>query len=114
MHFLSENQLTRILSRDELMREEVRIALRTVRHGERKNEALVYAETLVPEADLLSPYSLGALVRADISEAEAIKEVKRNKAFCIRLAGLLPSILEFFGNRDSSAGLLSMIDDCHG
>ncbi|MCC8964232.1 hypothetical protein H8A95_18380 [Bradyrhizobium sp. Pear76] len=113
MHHVFEDELQKIRIRDRLSPKEARVLLRTIRHGEQKDEVLAYAETLVVEADFLSPYSLRALVRADITEAEAAREIKKNKAFCNRLAGLLPSILRLFGSRDNLTGICSMIDDCH-
>ena len=107
MRFVSDDELERTLGRDELTREDVRIALRTVRHAHAKDEMLAYAQTLLPESDFLTGYSLRALVRADITEAEAAREIKKNKAFCSRLAGLLPSILALFGNRARLTGILA-------
>ncbi|MCJ9705260.1 MULTISPECIES: hypothetical protein [unclassified Bradyrhizobium] len=114
MRFVDDDELELMLRRDEFTREDVRVALRSVRHGHKKEEALAYAETLVPDADYLTGYSLSALVRADITDAEAAREIKKNKAFCTRLTSLLPSILRLFNDRDNLAGLFRMIDDCHG
>lgn len=114
MRFVDDDELELILRRDQFTREDVRVALRSVRHGHKKDQGLAYAETLVPEADYLTGYSLRALIRADITEAEAAREIKKNKAFCTRLTSLLPSILRLFNDRDNLAGLFRMIDDCHG
>lgn len=113
MRFLSDDELEQVLRRDELTNEHVRMALATVRHGYRAHELLAYTTALVPDADLLDGSSLRALARADITEDEAAKETEKNKAFCARLAGLLPSILRLFDSRNNLAGIFRMIDDCH-
>lgn len=110
---LSEDELEHVLRRDELTTEDVRRALATVRHSYKADELLAYATNLIPDADLLDGSALRALARADITEEEAAKEIQKNKAFCARLAGLLPSILRLFDSRHNLAGIFLMIDDCH-
>ncbi|WP_454646299.1 hypothetical protein [Bradyrhizobium liaoningense] len=110
---LSDDGLEQVLRRDELTVEDVRIALATVRHGFKADELLAYARSLVPDADLLDGSALRALARADITEDEASKEIQKNRAFCARLAGLLPSILRLFDSRNNLAGIFRMIDDCY-
>ncbi|MGY3074221.1 hypothetical protein ACVWZZ_000592 [Bradyrhizobium sp. LM6.10] len=113
MRFVSDDELEQVLRRDELTNEHVRMALATVRHGHKAGELLAYTTALVPDADLLDGSSLRTLARADITEDEAAKEIEKNKAFCVRLAGLLPSILRLFDSRNNRAGIFRMIDDCH-
>jgi hypothetical protein len=108
------NDLERVLRREELTLEDVKVALRIVRYDERGAEITAHADTLLHEAgDYLPPYILRALVRADIDEDEGARYLERNKAFFSRLAELLPSLIGFFNRRDNLYGILSCIDDCH-
>jgi hypothetical protein len=111
---LEEDDLQRILRREELTLEEVKVVLRTGRYGERGAEKIAYANTVLREAgDYLPPYWLSALVRADISEEEAAPYLEQNKAFFSRLVELLPSLIAFFNERSNLRGILLTIDDCH-
>jgi hypothetical protein len=112
--FLDEDDLERILRREELTLDDVKVVLRSVRYGEQDAERIAYADTLLREAgDYLPSYTLSALVRADITEDEAALYLERNKAFFSRLVELLPSLVSFFNSRSNLRGILSMIDDCH-
>jgi hypothetical protein len=111
---LEEHDLERILRREELTLEDVKVVLRNVRYDEDDAEMIAYANTLLREAeDYLPSHTLDALVRADITEDEAALYLERNKAFFSRLVELLPSLIAFFDRRSSLRGILSMIDDCH-
>jgi hypothetical protein len=74
------------------------------------------ADKLVPEAGrYLSRYDIERLVRDEISESVARREIRRQKSFVTRLEGLLPSILKYLkpkNDRDSLKRVIHLIDDC--
>ena len=115
--YVEEQDVARILAREELSLEDVKIVMRGVRYDRGYDERFDYANTLLPEAGhYLRPYTLGALARADIAEEEAALDLELNKAFFARLVDLLPSLLRFFGKEARSRnpkGIISTIDDCH-
>jgi hypothetical protein len=111
------SDIARLIASDELPFDDVKTIMRGVRYSKGYDEKFAYADSLVPEAsDFLRPYELRALVRAEISEKEALNFVKRDKAFFHRLAGLLPAILKLFGDeskRRIARGIIGAVDDCH-
>jgi hypothetical protein len=114
MPFEQESDLWRALIGEPLTLEDVKALFRDTGNREDDPERIAYANSLVPEAgDYLRAYELRALLRADISEAEATVHLSRNKTFFTRLAELLPSLLRFFALHENLAGLLYCIDQCH-
>jgi hypothetical protein len=115
--YVEEQDVARILAREELSLEDVKIVMRGVRYDRGYDERFDYANTLLPEAGhYLRPHTLGALVRADIAEEEAALDLELNKTFFARLVDLLPSLVRFFGKEARSMnpkGIISTIDDCH-
>jgi hypothetical protein len=115
--YVDKNNVDLLVAREELSLEDVKIIMRGVRYERGYDERFDYANSLILEADnYLRPHTLGALVRADITEADAAIEMERNKAFSFRLVDLLPSIVRFFGADSRSRnpnGIISTIDDCH-
>lgn len=112
-----QTDLVRILESNELSPETVKFLMRFARYSNNEDMLIDYANTCLPESgDYLRPHHLTALVRADISEEEAVRHLERNRVFFARLAELLPSILRFFKKAEwtlNPKGLLSQIDDCH-
>jgi hypothetical protein len=100
MRFKSNDELWRYLQQETLTLEDVKFLFRRTGNREDDPERIAYANSLLPEAgDFLRPYELRALLRAEISEAEAAIELAGNKAFFSRLVVLLPSLLSFFKRR---------------
>jgi hypothetical protein len=67
--YVEEQDVARILAHEELSLEDVKIVMRGVRYDRGYDERFDYANTLLSEAvHYLRPYTLGALVRADIAE----------------------------------------------
>src|SRR5215813_2733174 len=112
-----QDDIARILAREELSFEDVKIVMRFARYERGFDERFEYANTLLSHAgDYLPPHILTALVRADITEEDAAAHLDRNKAFFSRLTALLPSLVRFFGEEarsKNSEGIISCIDDCH-
>ncbi len=114
MRFEEEDGLWRILQRQTLTLEDVKFLFKHTRNREDDPERIAYANSLLHEAgDYLRPYELRALLRADVSETEAVVALAQNKAFFSRLVWLLPSLLGFFEHRQNLAGILHCIDECH-
>jgi len=114
MRFEEEDDLRHVLHRETLTLKDVKFLFSHTGNRESDTERIIYANSLLPEAgDYLRPYELRALLRADISEAEAAGHLARNKAFFSRLAGLLPSLVGFFERPQNLAGILHCIDECH-
>jgi hypothetical protein len=112
--FLQEDDLQRVLRREELTLDDVKAVLGSVRYSKQSIESIDYANTLLREAgDYLPPHMLSALVRADVTVDEAALSLERNRAFFSRLVELLPSLIGFFNRRGNLFGILSCIDDCH-
>lgn len=115
--YVDERDLARILAHEELSLEDVKTVMRGVRYERGHDERFDYANELLSEAgDYLRPHTLGALVRAEITEEDAVPDLERNKAFFSRLVGLLPTLVRFFGKEARSRnpwGIISTIDDCH-
>jgi hypothetical protein len=94
---VEEHDIARILASDRPSLEDIK-TMRGTRYADGFDERFEYANSLLAEAsDYLRAHTLRALVRAEITEAEAAKHLKQNKAFFKRLASLLPSIMRFFG-----------------
>jgi hypothetical protein len=92
--YVGEEEVARIVAREELSLEDVKRVMRGVRYNRGYDETFDYANTLVPEAaDYLRPYTLRVLVRAEINEDEAAEELEQSKLFFSRLVGLLPSLV---------------------
>lgn len=114
---VSESNISAILAKDVLSLDDVKRLIRGVRYPKGYDERFEYANTLLADAsDYLRPDTLIPLVRAEITESEAVSERERNKAFFARLVDLLPSIVRFFSKEARSRnpwGIVSTIDDCH-
>jgi hypothetical protein len=112
MH-IAEEELERVLRHDELTLEDIKSAMRTARYNGRSAELIDYANTLLSgSGDYLPPHILISLVRADISVDDALHHLKKNKAFFVRLAELLPSLIRSL-DTENLRGVLLLIDDCH-
>jgi hypothetical protein len=115
---MSEQEaIARILAHEKLSINDVKSIMSLVRYRQERDERADYANTILPGAgDYLPAHWLHALVRADISEDEALLYLQRNKAFFGRLADLLPHLVRFFsvGVRATNLkGLISNFDQCH-
>ena len=115
--YVEPHDVARIVAREKLSLEDVKVALKGVRYQRGYDERFDYANSLLLEAgDYLNPRTLVALVRAEITEKDASLDLRENKVFFSRLVILMPTIMRFFGEdaRDRNAwGIVSTIDDCH-
>jgi signal recognition particle subunit SEC65 len=114
---VEDQDIARILASEDPTFNEIRTLMRGCRYAHGRDEKFEYADSLLPEAsDYLRPYTLRALVRADITEDEAASHLEQSKMFYRRLASLLPAIMKFF-SKDAKLrnprGLVMAIDDCH-
>ena len=114
---VESRDIVRILASEEPSFEDIKTLMRGVRYSGGYDEKFEYANTLLPEAsDYLRSHTLRALVRADITDVEAVAYLKQNKAFFRRLANLLPAIVRFFSKEvrlRNPRGMVGKIDDCH-
>jgi hypothetical protein len=77
-----QEAIARILAREELSLDDIKSVMRLVRHGQKGNERIKYANTILLDAgDYLPPHWLHALVRADLTEDGASLHLERNRAF---------------------------------
>ena len=78
-------------------------------------EDVTIANSIIPNAgDFLDRIFLRSLIRADITDDEAVKEVARQRSFFARLASLFPALMDYLDLRPRSKvfSLLIRIDDC--
>src|SRR4051794_1462688 len=99
--YVEEHDLARLVSREQLSFDDVKIIMRCVRYERGADEGFEYANSLLPEAaDYLRPHTLSALIRADMTEQQAALDLYLNKSFFSRLAVLLPSLMQFFDKQE--------------
>lgn len=114
---IEDHDIARILASEEPSFDDIRTIMRGARYTDGHSEMFEYANSLLPEAsDYLRSYTLRALVRADITEEEAVSQLNQNKAFFGRLVTLLPAIVKFFSKEArlrNPRGIVMAIDDCH-
>jgi hypothetical protein len=115
--YVEEDEIAGIAAREELSIEDVKRAIRGVRHTRGYDDRFDYANGIVPQAsEYLRPHTLSALVQAEISDGEAAIEIEQNKLFFSRLVDLLPTLMRFLSKEARTRnpmGMISMIDDCH-
>jgi hypothetical protein len=114
---LQQEAIARILAHEGLSLDDSKAIMRFVRYGRGRDESVDYANTILPGAgDYLPPYWLRALVRADVTEREASRDLERSRAFFGRLVSLLSPLLRFFSAEERAtnlSGIIASMDSCH-